>query len=78
MTTVGHVGRIDLAWTADTSVRYSYDGGWESITRTQRVRGRGHFDSSSATATGVVLSMAIQSQSASVGKNRDMFIEVVR
>jgi hypothetical protein len=78
MYTEGRTGLIELTWTADQSVRWTWDGRSESITPTQRTRSRGKSDSSAASVVGTMLSLALNTKSASVGKNRDMFIEVVR
>jgi hypothetical protein len=78
MVTNGQVGRITLTWTADTSIRSSWDGRSESITPTQRVRSRGRSESSAASLVGTMFGVSVRSETASVGKNRDMFTEVLR
>lgn len=78
MSTGGQAGRIALTWTADQGIRWSWDGRSESITPTQRVRSRGSYDSAAASVAGSLLSFAIQTPSGQTGKNRDMYIEVVR
>jgi hypothetical protein len=79
MVTSGQAGRIALTWTADQNVRWSWDGRSESITPTQRIRSRGSYESSAASVVGNLLSFPVRTQSAGqVGKNRDMYTEVVR
>jgi hypothetical protein len=76
--TTGETGRIDITWTEDRSVRSKWEGRYETITPTQRVRSRGKGESSAAKASGKMLSLSFRDRPSNVGKNTDTYLEVIR
>jgi hypothetical protein len=76
--TLGQTGRIDLTWTEDRSIRSKWESRSETITPTQRFRNRGKGESSAATSAGKLLWLSLRDTPATVGRNTDVYIEVIR
>jgi len=75
---IGVLGHLDIVWTIDKNISDRFEGRQESRRPEQHVRQRGTWESFGAAATGSLIGLAIEGATGSVGKSRNVTVEIVR